>query len=83
MKLPIHRVAVASARVILSPRLGIGLLIFGSLYLGAMVIRYVIRMSLYLEERWTGGSIPIFFHWILASFMLLVGQYRWSRTRPS
>ncbi|MCH7876029.1 MAG: hypothetical protein IH965_12105 [Gemmatimonadetes bacterium] len=48
-----------------------------------MVIRYVIRMSLYLEERWTGGSIPIFFHWILASFMLLVGQYRWSRTRPS
>lgn len=64
-------------------RLGIGLLLFGSLYLGAMVIRYVIRMSLYPDERWTGGSIPIFFHWILASFMLLVGQYHWSRTRPS
>ncbi len=64
-------------------RLGIGLLVFGSLYLAAMIIRYVIRMGLYPEERWTGGSIPIFFHWILASVLLLVGQYHWSRTRNS
>ncbi len=64
-------------------RLGIGLLVFGSLYLAAMIIRYVIRMSLYPDERWTGGSIPIFFHWILASFVLLVGQYHWNRTRHS
>ncbi len=64
-------------------RLGIGLLVFGSLYLAAMILRYVIRMSLYPDERWTGGSIPIFFHWILASFLLLVGQYHWSRTRNS
>lgn len=64
-------------------RLGIGLLVFGSLYLAAMILRYVIRMSLYPDERWTGGSIPIFFHWILASFLLLVGQYHWSRTRSS
>ncbi len=69
--------------VIPQRRLGIGLLVFGSLYLGAMVLRYVIRMSLYPDERWTGGSIPIFFHWILASFLLLVGQYHWSRTRNS
>jgi hypothetical protein len=40
-----------------------------------MVIRYVIRMSLYPDQRWTGGSIPIFFHWVLASFILLVGRY--------
>lgn len=64
-------------------RLAIGLLVFGSLYLAAMILRYVIRMSLYPDERWTGGSIPIFFHWILASFLLLVGQYHWSRTRNS
>ena len=69
--------------VIPQRRLGIGLLVFGSLYLGAMILRYVIRMSLYPDERWTGGSIPIFFHWILASFLLLVGQYHWSRTRNS
>lgn len=61
--------------------LGTGLLKFGSFYLGVMVMRYVIRMSLYPHERWTGGSIPIFFHWVLASFLLLVGYYHWERTR--
>lgn len=61
--------------------LGTGLLKFGSAYLGVMVMRYVIRMSLYPHERWTGGSIPIFFHWVLASFLLLVGYYHWERTR--
>jgi hypothetical protein len=61
--------------------LGSGLLTFGSVYFGVMVVRYVIRMSLYPQERWMGGSIPIFFHWILASFILLVGRYQWVRTR--
>lgn len=63
--------------------LGSGLLTFGSVYFGVMVVRYVIRMSLYPQERWMGGSIPIFFHWILASFILLVGRYQWVRTRPT
>ena len=55
--------------------LGVGLLAFGSVYLGVMLIRYVIRMTLYPPERWTGGSIPIFFHWVLASFVLVLGTY--------
>jgi putative CocE/NonD family hydrolase len=58
-------------------RLGINLLKFGWLYLGVMIIRYVIRMGLYPHERWTGGSIPIFFHWVLASFLLVLGHYHW------
>jgi len=49
-------------------RLGTGLVIFGSLYLGVMILRYVMRMSLYPHERWAGGSIPIFFHWVLSCF---------------
>ena len=61
--------------------LGRGLLIFGTLYLAAMVIRYIIRMSLYPDQRWTGGCIPIFFHWILAVFLLIVGKYHWDLTR--
>ena len=56
-------------------RLGRGLAIFGTLYLGAMVARYVIRMALYPLERWTGGSIPIFFHWVLAGFILTVALF--------
>lgn len=62
-------------------RLGIGLLWFGTIYLIAMIIRYVLRMSLHPEERWLGGAIPIIFHWVLAVFLLTVGQYHWSHTR--
>ncbi len=64
--------------------LGTGLLIFGSFYLGVMIIRYIIRMSLYPHERWTGGCIPIFFHWVLSSFILVLGSYHWRTTqRPA
>ena len=61
--------------------LGSSLLTFGSVYLGVMVVRYIIRMSLYPHERWVGGSIPIFFHWVLASFLLVVGTYHLGQTR--
>jgi hypothetical protein len=55
--------------------LGRFLLQFGSLYLIAMIMRYIIRMTLYPAERWMGGSIPIFFHWVLAAFLLVLGIY--------
>lgn len=61
--------------------LGVGLLTFGATYLGIMIIRYIIRMTLYPHERWIGGSIPIFFHWVLATFLLIVGSYHWNLTR--
>jgi hypothetical protein len=64
-------------------RLGTSLLIFGSLYLGVMILRYIIRMSLYPHERWAGGCIPIFFHWVLSSFILVLGSYHWWTTAPS
>jgi putative CocE/NonD family hydrolase len=63
-------------------RLGTGLLLFGSLYLGVMILRYVMRMGLYPHERWAGGCIPIFFHWVLSSFLLVVGGYHWRTTPP-
>ncbi|MCI0350059.1 MAG: hypothetical protein L0Z53_11600, partial [Acidobacteriales bacterium] len=56
-------------------RLGTGALCFGWIYLTAMVARYPIRMTLHPEARWFGGTIPIFFHWVLASFVLIVGYY--------
>jgi hypothetical protein len=55
--------------------LGALLLTIGSVYFAVMVIRYAIRMSLYPLERWTGGSIPIFLHWVLAAFILVLGSY--------
>ncbi len=64
-----------------TPRRWLGslLLSLGSLYFGVMAIRYAIRMSLYPLERWTGGSIPIFFHGVLAAFMLRDGCERVAR----
>jgi putative CocE/NonD family hydrolase len=61
--------------------MGTALLILGSLYLVVMVIRYAMRMSLYPLERWTGGAIPIVFHWVLAGFILVLGSYH-RRTAP-
>ncbi|HSA83008.1 MAG TPA: hypothetical protein VLE23_19480, partial [Geminicoccaceae bacterium] len=56
-----------------------GLLVFGGLYLLAMMTRYAVRMAHYSQERWTGGSIPTFFHWVLAGFLLVLGTYHWRR----
>ena len=58
------------------PALGRAALVFGFVYLGAMVLRYVIRMAILPEERWVGGSIPIFMHWGLAWFVILFARYR-------
>jgi putative CocE/NonD family hydrolase len=59
------------------------LLALGVVYLSVMVIRYAIRISLYPPERWTGGSIPIFFHWVLAGFVLVLSSYHRQNTRAS
>lgn len=63
------------------PFLGRGLLWFGYVYLTAMVLRYALRMLLVPEARWFGQTIPIFFHWVLASFLIVVGW--WHRARLS
>jgi hypothetical protein len=61
--------------------LGKGLLILGSLYFAIMVIRYILRMTFHPEARWFGGTIPIFLHCVLATFLLIVGNFhgRYSR----
>jgi hypothetical protein len=56
-------------------RLGTSLRRFGIVYLIAMIIRYILRMSMYPQERWTGGSIPIFFHWVLAAYLLIWASF--------
>jgi hypothetical protein len=55
------------------PLFGRAVLWFGYVYLASMVLRYIIRMILYPEARWFGGTIPIFFHWVLASFIIAFG----------
>jgi hypothetical protein len=57
------------------PRLGRVVLIWSYLYAGAMVVRYVIRMTRRPTERWFGGTIPIVFHTILAMFQWTFARY--------
>ena len=57
------------------PSLGSGLKWFALLYFLAMVARYVSAMALFPERRWFGGSIPIFFHWVLAAYVYVLSRY--------
>lgn len=64
-------------------RWGQFLLYAGFVYIAIMIARYTIRMSLYPSERWIGGSIPIIFHIVLASYLLVLGVYHYRHsTKP-
>ena len=71
------KIALAFSQRRIRPKARTGRLlhVLGSLYAASMVIRYIIRMSLYPDQRWFGGCLPIFFHLILASFLLIWGTY--------
>ena len=47
-------------------RFGAALNVFGGMYFGAMVVRYALTRRL---------LIPVFFHWVLAAFLLVVAHY--------
>ena len=55
--------------------LGLSLTSFSYVYVGAMVVRYVVRMVRRPEQRWSGGAIPIVFHCVLAAFVHTLGSY--------
>jgi uncharacterized protein len=59
----------------LSPRFSRNLQIFGYVYFSGMIVRYVLRMNFYPDQRWFGGTIPIIFHCVLASFILVVARF--------
>lgn len=41
--------------------------------MAAMVLRYVLTMAMLPELHWFGHTIPIAFHFVLASYMLTLG----------
>jgi uncharacterized protein len=58
---------------------GCGVLVFGYVYFLAMMVRYGVHMSLHPAARWFDGTIPIWFHWVLATFIILFGRYHHRR----
>jgi hypothetical protein len=63
--------------IAIEPRSTLGwfLIGFSGIYAGAMAVRYAVRMRRRADQRWLGGAIPIFFHWVLASFLFVLGSY--------
>jgi hypothetical protein len=57
------------------PRLGTAALWCSYLYLGAMIVRYGIRMARRPDQRWFGGTIPIIFHSVVAAFQWTFGTF--------
>ncbi len=51
------------------------LITFSYVYVMAMVIRYTIRMYRQPGQRWFGGTIPIVFHIVLASYLYALGNF--------
>jgi len=51
------------------------LIAFSIVYAMSMVIRYAVRMRRRPEQRWFGGTIPIVFHIVLASYLFVLGDF--------
>jgi hypothetical protein len=49
------------------------------LYAASMVLRYALTMTYRPEMRWFGGTIPIFFHFVLAAFVYTWGKFHSQR----
>jgi hypothetical protein len=61
--------------VSLRPKTGKILIAFSLLYALAMIVRYIVTMTVHPELRWFGGTIPIWFHFVLAAFIYLLGRF--------
>ena len=57
------------------PRLGVVVLWWSYLYFTAMVVRYIVWMIKRPDQRWTGGTIPIIFHCVVAVFQWVFGAF--------
>jgi len=57
------------------PNFGQAVLWFAYAYAAAMLVRYLLRMRRRPEQRWFGGAIPIVFHWVLASYLYVLGSF--------
>ena len=57
------------------PNFGEAALWFAYVYAAAMLVRYLVSMRQRPEQRWFGGTIPIVFHWVLASYLYTLGSF--------
>lgn len=65
------------------PVAGRALCWFSGIYFAAMVIRYVVVMTVDPERRWFTGTIPIFFHFVLAAYLFVLSRFQVWASRES
>ena len=65
------------------PRAGKILCWLSYVYAGGMVLRYILTMSVHPERRWFGGTIPIFFHLVLAAYLFVLGRFMLAKRNAS
>jgi len=58
-----------------SRELGWLLIGFSAIYAGSMGVRYAVRMRRRPEARWFGGTIPMIFHLVLATYLYALGSF--------
>lgn len=58
-----------------NPGFGRFLIAFSAVYALAMPIRYVVRMRRRPDQRWFGGTVPMVFHIVLASYLYVLGTF--------
>lgn len=67
--------------VVSNRRLGVGLAVFGIIYLSIMIGRLLLGLTVFTDSRWFTNWIPTFFHIVLACFVLLVASFHLTRLR--
>jgi hypothetical protein len=68
-----------------TPRRPIGALalVFGALYLVSMVVRLALGLTVLGHVRWFASPLPTVFHIVLATSLLLFGQFHYVHGRPA
>ncbi|NNE85585.1 MAG: hypothetical protein HKN28_16600 [Alphaproteobacteria bacterium] len=53
----------------------------GAVYFIIMALRLVAGLTILSEVPWFAATLPAIFHLVLASFLLVIGHYHWSRSK--
>ncbi len=63
------------------PILGRTLLVLGCIYLGVMLVRLALGLTILTAHPWFSKVLPTIFHIVLAAFLILVGLYHVRRDK--
>ena len=73
--------AFSTGNVVPAHGLGVVLLLSGAAYFGLMCARLVLGMTILDDHQWFTSRIPILFHLVLATYVLLVGKFHATRIK--